>query len=363
MIFLKRKRKYKVRWNRVFVILLIPFVFLFLLYFGVIKDYEQERLLKIGYSKEEISELREELSSNELKQLSNYAYLPFLTELIQLEDFQIEKLPTYIDYILELDGDYDLNNVVYLVNHNITYPYSEKLVNIVKNEYFIESRLDRYMQYDSDDANTIITNVNSNLDYDFYTNIQKTDTSKEELLIVNKYYQLDSDYYYGELVTMDKAYDNKNGSQLNRVAYEAFKKLVDDAEEEGYHIRNNSAYRSYSRQSGLYNDYKNQNGLAWADKWSARPGHSEHQTGLALDVGVKNEYSLGTFESSKEFVWMKDHAHLYGFILRYPKGKEYITGYGYEPWHYRYVGVDVATYIYEHDITFEEYYAYFVENS
>ena len=350
---MKRKRKYKVRWNRILVTLLIPIVFLFLLYFGIIKDYEQERLSKIGYSKEEIDKLREELSSSELKKLSDYSYLSFLTQLVKLEDFQNEKLLAYIDYILELEEDYNLDNVVYLVNHNITYPYSEKLVNIVKSEYFIESRLNRYMQYDSDDIKTIITNVNSNLDYEFYTNIQKTDTSKGVLLLANKYYQLDSDYYYGELVTMDKAYDNKSESQLSRVAYEAFKNLVDDAEKEGYHIRNNSAYRSHSTQSGLYNYYKNSNGLTWADKWSARPGHSEHQTGLALDVGVKNEYSLGTFESSKEFTWMKDHAHLYGFILRYPKGKEYITGYGYEPWHYRYVGVDVATYIYEHDLTFE----------
>ena len=76
----------------------------------------------------------------------------------------------------------------------------------------------------------------------------------------------------------------------------------------------------------------------------------------------KDEYVLGKFETSKEFPWMKENAHRYGFILRYPKEKQYITGYGYEPWHYRYVGVDVATYIYEHDITFEEYYAYFVEN-
>ena len=159
---------------------------------------------------------------------------------------------------------------------------------------------------------------------------------------------------------MDKAYDNKNGSKLNKEAYAAFQKLVDAGEKEGYHIRNNSAYRSYNTQSGLYNNYKNSNGLTWADKWSARPGHSEHQTGLALDVGVKNEYSLGKFESSPEFTWMKNNAHLYGFILRYPKGKEYITGYGYEPWHYRYVGVDVATYIYENNITYEEYYAYFV---
>ena len=224
-----------------------------------------------------------------------------------------------------------------------------------------KERYDTYQKAHQDlSKKEVITLVNMNRDFDFYGKIIKQEHPNDLNTIVNKYYQLDNDYYYGELVTMDKAYDNKNGSKLNKEAYAAFQKLVDAGEKEGYHIRNNSAYRSYNTQSGLYNNYKNSNGLTWADKWSARPGHSEHQTGLALDVGVKNEYSLGKFESSPEFTWMKNNAHLYGFILRYPKGKEYITGYGYEPWHYRYVGVDVATYIYENNITYEEYYAYFV---
>lgn len=349
------RKKYKVHWNRVLFVALIPIVIIFLVYFGFIKDYEQERLLKIGYSKEEITQLRKELSSTELSKLSDYSYLSFLTELVKVKDYQPEKMLVYINYILDLEIDYDLNSIVYLVNNGITYPYSEKLVNIINSEYFILSRLDRYMSYDSSEVDTIITNVNSNLDYEFYTNTKPTDIEKGILLITNKYYYLGKDYYYGDLVTMDKAYDNKNGSKLSSVAYEAFKKLVDDAEKEGYHIRNNSAYRSYNTQSGLYNNYKNSNGLTWADKWSARPGHSEHQTGLALDVGVKNEYSLGKFETSKEFTWMKDHAHLYGFILRYPKGKEYITGYGYEPWHYRYVGEFIASIIHSEGLTLEEF--------
>lgn len=219
------------------------------------------------------------------------------------------------------------------------------------------------MIYDSNDINTIITNVNSNLDYEFYTNTVSTDIEKGTLMIVNKFYYLEKDYYYGELVKMDNDYDNQNGNMLNSVAYEAFKELVDQAEIEGYQIRNNSAYRSYDTQNNLYNSYKNSGGLAYADKWSARAGLSEHQTGLALDVGVQTKYATGKFEYSREFTWMKENSYKYGFILRYPKGKEYITGYNYEPWHYRYVGVEAATYIYENDITYEEYYAYFVENN
>ena len=355
-----KHKNYKVRWNRVLVAILIPIVFVFLIYFGIIKGNRNNILKEIGYHDTEIGTIRSKLTSNQITELSNYSYLSYLVDLINANGFKSDYLARYISYIQNIQSDYSIDDVIYLVNNDITYEYSQKLVDIVRSKYFLKSRLERYMKYDSDDINTIITNVNSNLDYDFYTNIQKSDTSNGNFIIVNKYYQLDNDYYYGELVTMDKAYDNKNGSKLNKEAYAAFQKLVDAGEKEGYHIRNNSAYRSYNTQSGLYNNYKNSNGLTWADKWSARPGHSEHQTGLALDVGVKNEYSLGKFESSPEFTWMKDNAHLYGFILRYPKGKEYITGYGYEPWHYRYVGVDVATYIYENNITYEEYYAYFV---
>ncbi len=355
-----KKKKYKIHWNRVLFTTLIPVVCLFLLYFGLFSETTEKKLIKIGYNKEISKIILNKIDQNDINNILNKDYLPYLSSLLNDTNYNRDNFNKYIEYITTINGNYDIKSVVYLVNNNIEYPYSDKLVNIINNKYFISNRLNRYMNYKSDDVDTIITNVNSNLDYDFYTNISKTDVDKGLLMIVNKYYQLEKDYYYGELVTMDKAYDNKNGSKLNKIAYEAFKKLVDDGEKAGYHIRNNSAYRSYSTQSGLYNNYKNSNGLAWADKWSARAGHSEHQTGLALDVGVKNEYSLGKFESSPEFTWMKDNAHLYGFILRYPKGKEYITGYGYEPWHYRYVGVDVATYIYENDITYEEYYAYFV---
>ena len=362
MSYLVKTKKYKVHWNKILLAVLIPVVVIFLLYFCFFKDYEKERLIKIGYSEEEINSIREVLISEEIEKLYEYDYLSFLVDLVCAKDYQSENMISYINYINEIDGSYVLDSVIYLVNNNIDYSYSDKLVDIVQSKYFIKSRLERYMFYNSDDINTIITNVNSNLDYDFYTNIQATDTTKETLMIVNKYYYLEEDYYYGELVKMDGAYDNQNGNMLNKIAYEAFKMLVDAAEKDGYHIRNNSAYRSYSTQSGLYNSYKNSNGLAYADKWSARAGHSEHQTGLALDVGVQTKYSVGKFEYSGEFTWMKENSYKYGFILRYPKGKEYITGYNYEPWHYRYVGVEAATYIYENDITFEEYYAYFVEN-
>ena len=354
------KKIYKVKWNRVLFIALIPLVATILVYFGVIKDYEKERLIKIGYNELEIKSIREKLTSEEIKKLSNYNYLSYLTELVNSQHYQSENLLTYINYVNRIETEYKIEDIVYLINNGINYNYSKKLVSITKHDYFIKNRLERYMKYNSDDIDTIITNINSNLDYDFYTNVQTTNLEKGILIIVNKYYSLSKDYS-SELVTMDKNYSNYTNSQLNKEAYEAFKLLVDDAKKLGYHIRNNSAYRSYETQEKLYNNSKKTNGVEYADKWSARAGHSEHQTGLSLDVGVQTKYASGKFENSKEFTWMKENSYKYGFILRYPKGKEYITGYSYEPWHYRYVGKEAATYIYENNLTFEEYYAYFID--
>ena len=207
-----KHKSYKVRWNRILVAILIPIVFVFLIYFGIIKGNRKNILKEIGYQDTEIGTIRSKLTINQITELSNYSYLSYLVDLINANGFKSDYLALYISYIQNIQSDYSIDDVIYLVNNDITYEYSQKLVDIVRSKYFLKSRLERYMRYDSDDINTIITNVNSNLDYDFYTNIQKSDTSKGNLIIVNKYYQLDNDYYYGELVTMDKAYDNKNGS-------------------------------------------------------------------------------------------------------------------------------------------------------
>ena len=109
-------------------------------------------------------------------------------------------------------------------------------------------------------------------------------------------------------------------------------------------------------QTDLYDRYVKQDGKEAADTYSGRPGFSEHQTGFAVDVYNGNE-SYTDFHITEEFKWMQKHAKEYGFILRFPEGKEHETGYQYESWHYRYVGLEAATYITEKNITLEEYYA------
>ena len=122
-------------------------------------------------------------------------------------------------------------------------------------------------------------------------------------------------------------------------------------------LKNVSAYRSYEYQVNLYDSYVKRDGKDKADIYSARPGYSEHQTGLVVDID-NGKIDYNNFESTEEFKWMEENAHIYGFILRYPYGKTNETGYMYEPWHFRYVGVDLATTLYNNGdwITLEDYF-------
>ena len=119
-----------------------------------------------------------------------------------------------------------------------------------------------------------------------------------------------------------------------------------------------STYRSYDYQVELYQRYVDEYGQEAADRFSARPGYSEHQTGLGFDIGEVGQeihWASESFEDTEAGKWLSENAHNFGFILRYPPNKEHITGYQYEPWHFRYLGVDLATKVYNSELTLEEY--------
>ena len=160
-------------------------------------------------------------------------------------------------------------------------------------------------------------------------------TIVDGVLIVNKKYSLPSTYNPG----------------LNPIVSSAFNKMKADASKEGLNIWNQSNFRSYQYQEKLYNEYVARDGKEKADTYSAKPGYSEHQTGLTIDMNTITD----AFGDTKEGAWIKDNCHKYGFIVRYPKGKEDITGYKYEPWHIRYLGVELATAVYDSGLTLEEY--------
>lgn len=158
------------------------------------------------------------------------------------------------------------------------------------------------------------------------------------VLIANKTYSLPSDY----------------GNGLTSATQSAFDKMNADAKSLGLSLWIASGYRSYWTQNTLYNNYVASDGKEEADTYSARPGYSEHQTGLAFDLNSVED----SFANTDEGKWVKDNCYRYGLIIRYPKGKESITGYIYEPWHLRYVGVELATKLYNDGdwITLEEYF-------
>ena len=173
------------------------------------------------------------------------------------------------------------------------------------------------------------------------------------VLIVNKTYPLPSDY------VPSGTHQNINGTDycmdcLDETTYQQFQVMKNDASRQGLNIWVASGYRSYSLQKNLYNDYVKRDGVAAADRYSARPGHSEHQTGLAFDLNSISD----SFQYTNEGNWVNNNCYKYGFIIRYPKGKESITGYKYESWHLRYVGVDLATKLYNGGnwITLEEHF-------
>lgn len=142
-------------------------------------------------------------------------------------------------------------------------------------------------------------------------------------------------------------------------ARSAFNQMVAAAKQDGVHLTAFSTYRSYNYQVDLYNRYVERDGQAAADRYSAKPGYSEHQTGLAFDigeVGQESHFARASFANTKGGQWLAGNAHNYGFILRYPQGKESVTGYMYEAWHYRYVGSDLAKKIYKQNATLEEYF-------
>ena len=159
------------------------------------------------------------------------------------------------------------------------------------------------------------------------------------ILIANKTYSLPSTYKPGGLTSTTN---------------EAFKKMQAAAKLDGISLVIKSGYRSYATQKSTYNYYVSRDGKTKADTYSARPGHSEHQTGLAMDLNIIND----TFHNTKEAKWLASNCYKYGFILRYPKGKTNETGYKYESWHFRYVGVDLATKLYNNGdwITLESYF-------
>lgn len=238
------------------------------------------------------------------------------------------------------------------IKNTIESEYNQYLPKVLSSKYYIPSNLQKYLEAckTNDDIEDVIAVVNTGSDKEWYT-FTKEVTNLSNSMLVNKFNYLPADYAPDDIkniLTM-YAYD---GHSIKNEVYDQFIKMWRDAKDEGLTLIINSSYRTFKDQEDIYSGYN--------DDYASRPGFSEHQTGLALDIVTPG--SIGNdFENTDEFRWLQNNAYKYGFILRYPKDKEHITGYSYESWHYRYLGVNLATKVYESGLTYEEYYAYYCE--
>lgn len=222
------------------------------------------------------------------------------------------------------------------------------------------SNYDRYVDYSNEtgenDETTVLA-VNLDMDKENYENptiVKKFSTD----MLVNKHRSLQKNFEPDDLVSIDSEYAVDDTQLGSRIAVNAFIKMYKAAKKEGYDLVINSSYRSYEEQEEICDTYRELYGENYVLNYVAMPGFSEHQTGLSFDVGSKDS---NVFAESEEYEWIQEHAHKYGFIQRFPSKYQAITGFRAEPWHYRYVGKKIATYIYEHDISFEEYYVLFLD--
>ena len=224
------------------------------------------------------------------------------------------------------------------------------------------SNYDRYVDYSNEtgeDDETTVLAVNLDMDKENYKDPEIVSEFSTDML-VNKHRSLKKDFEPDDLVSIDLKYASDDTQEGSRIAVNAFISMYKAAKKEEFDLVINSSYRSYEEQEETCDTYRDLYGDNYVTNYVALPGFSEHQTGLAFDIGSRNS---NVFAESPEYDWVQENAHKYGFIQRFPSKYEAVTGFRAEPWHYRYVGKKIAKYIYEHDITFEEYYVLFLDKN
>lgn len=267
---------------------------------------DEQALVDIGYSIDEAQNIISKMSSTNLAKIKKHSYVS-LVDYYDIKNFDFDKLDRYIAY--QSGKDISMAEAVTLVNLNLDKAFYSEEVTV------------------SDPANVNV--------------------------LVNKYHVLPQDYVPSDLVSIPEF----PHYQIRNVALQDFEALIAAAVNDGLHLIPFSTYRSYDYQSRLYQSYLAHDSQANVDTYSARPGSSEHQTGLAIDI---RSSSLNSNLTDSDYSWMQSHSYLYGFIIRYTKNNQSITGYQEEPWHIRYLGVDLATKVHNSGLTYDEYYDYYL---
>ncbi len=231
-------------------------------------------------------------------------------------------------------------------------------------QYFEDKNSDKESEYNKVNTKLEGSDLRDSKEDVIFTVPAKLDTTPDSITaLVNKELSLPSDYIPEDLV-VPNVYFNTNyfdeKKQMRSEAAKALEELFGAATEENLTLCAISGYRSYQRQYDIFTNNVLTKGMDHTSKFSAVPGYSEHQTGLSIDVSTKSvNYRIdSSFAETPEGKWLAENAHHYGYIIRYPEGKSNITGYSYEPWHIRYVGIDLATFLYKNNLTLEEFYGF-----
>lgn len=376
-----KKRKRKINKKRILILILFLLIILSIgIYLIVPKRY--------GYQKDVINVFKEDNYYEKIKETKKYSKTletaviennykkEYFDEYLDINYVEEENFINNINKLLDLGyKNKDINTFYEKVPKSIdvitSNKYDKNIINYISLDYFKEENLDRYIKYDFIDTKSVydttilkekynyedtVTFVNAYLDKDYYSNdipLSKDKASKLDV-IVNKYYKLDKDYKPEDLTVINSKF--ASGTQkLRKEAADKFEEMASDMLKENLKIYAGSTYRSYSYQEGLYNRYVKKDGFKEAETYSARAGYSEHQLGLAVDI-VNGKWNYLS-EGDKEYTWLVNNSYKYGFILRYPHESEYITGYVFEDWHFRYLGIDLATKVHESKLTYDEYIA------
>mgnify|MGYP000257127719 FL=1 len=376
-----KKRKRKINKKRILILILFLLIILSIgIYLIVPKRYGYQKdvinVFKEDNYYEKIQETKKYSKTLETAVIENNYKKEYFDEYLDINYVEEDNFINNINKLLDLGyKNKDINTFYEKVPKSIdvitSNKYDKNIINYISLDYFKEENLDRYIKYDFIDTKSVydttilkekynyedtVTFVNAYLDKDYYSNdipLSKDKASKLDV-IVNKYYKLDKDYEPEDLTVINSKF--ASGTQkLRKEAADKFEEMASDMLKENLKIYAGSTYRSYSYQEGLYNRYVKKDGFKEAETYSARAGYSEHQLGLAVDI-VNGKWNYLS-EGDKEYTWLINNSYKYGFILRYPHESEYITGYVFEDWHFRYLGIDLATKVHESKLTYDEYIA------
>lgn len=381
---MKRKRTvWKKRTKIILVIFVLILVLIAVLLFCLSnKDLKYQESIQILIG-EELPTLDEYLDSDDLKRIDN---LEITWSTMPLEDGKIYHAGTYEGYFSfrgeeknifvvvvddvapSIEGVQDITvykdeTVDLLKDITVTDNSHDEVETSVSGDYDLSAAGEYALSYVAKDASGNEATENFKLIVKEKENPTTEVPSSGESQIVgttSKGYtieQINGLYYIDGVLIANKSYALPSSYNLGGLLdsfQDAFSVMQSAAANDGISLSVISGYRSYSRQNTIYNNYVSRDGKAKADTYSARAGHSEHQTGLAADINSLSQ----SFKNTKEGQWLNEHCSEYGFIIRYPEGKESITGYIFEPWHIRYVGKELASALYNNGdwITLEEYF-------